>query len=250
MIPIAGYRFRIRDLPFLALAKMGKILLGGPTKNYLLRPVVIGVEGHRWIWRPKSDDGVAFGRHEPFLMTHMKLDPSEVFLDVGAHVGRYTVRLAKRCRQVIAIEPNPHNLAGLRINLELNRLSNVRIIPFAAWDEEAIITLSNSGAGSTSRASGGGLRVKAIPIDALEFEGRLGLIKIDVEGSEVKVLEGARKTIAKHRPAIIVEVHSGLYGEHLWKSVVKILTELGYGHEEIGRIGGSVYLLARSDKHP
>src|SRR5215831_6573139 len=73
------------------------------------------------------------GYYERPLIAWLKesLRPSDVFWDVGAHIGSVTIVAATKCRQVVSFEPDPRSLSSLADNLEQNGLANVLMIPSA-----------------------------------------------------------------------------------------------------------------------
>lgn len=138
------------------------------------------------------------------------------FVDVGAHIGRYTVLVAKLIQNnglVVSIEPHPENYTKLLKNIELNGLRNVIPFQVAAWSHDCTLKLNVAfkyGQHSTVEDYGlGYLNIIAKSLDNLlqEFPYKKNIImKIDVEGAELHVLRGAEKTIKKYRPQIICEV--------------------------------------------
>jgi FkbM family methyltransferase len=168
-------------------------------------------------------------------------------IDVGAAVGFYSVLLAQRLHsgRVLAIEPIPSSLNRLRRNLELNGVSDkVDIFAGAATDREGEIQM-HSILGMEEYSSVGPIIHPAVPnkarsivaapsttIDSLVTQHSLrpGLIKIDVEGMEHKVLLGARRTLRDFRPVIYSELsdtllrHNGTSGQE----VVNFLKDHGY----------------------
>ncbi|MEM0500508.1 MAG: FkbM family methyltransferase, partial [Candidatus Korarchaeota archaeon] len=98
-------------------------------------------------------------------------------------------------------------------NIKLNNLNNVVALNIAAWKEEGILKLfigDMHGHHSVKRNFGLGyveVRAKALDevIDQLKVK-KVNLIKIDVEGAELEVLEGLARTLEKYRPTVIVEV--------------------------------------------
>jgi len=138
--------------------------------------------------------------------------PGDVCIDVGAHIGTYTIPLARIVGQkglVIAIEPSPIAQI-LSINVRLNRLQNVVIITKAAHSKKKKInfyfTPLVSEVSSLHKGWIKGImkiykrKVDAEPLDELLSElrysfHRIKLLKIDVEGNEIEVLRGARNTL-------------------------------------------------------
>ena len=165
------------------------------------------------------------GRYEPPLCAFLEARNTTGWtcFDVGANVGAIALVLAQRCGpqgRVYAFEPGPPNLARLRGNLKLNPQLAARTEVIAAgvadcagelwWAEE------KQNPGNALLASAGTDRVPVITLDdfvrerqtptaatpALE---RLDFIKIDVEGMELKVMQGARNTLLRLRPILYFE---------------------------------------------
>ncbi len=147
-----------------------------------------------------------------------------VFVDVGAHVGYYSLKAAKAVGsggRVLAIEPNPDTLQVLRANIAASGDSMITVEPVACSDSEGVLELfaasrNNTGATSLSRSNAlkfgferKSFRVRTRPLDALVQENRLDrvdVIKIDVEGAEILVLKGAERTLDLYHPVVTVEL--------------------------------------------
>jgi FkbM family methyltransferase len=145
-----------------------------------------------------------------FIRDHM-LSPGELVFDVGSHHGLHAVFMAQRPLRVIAIEPSPHNVAILRKNIALNGLQNVIVRQTAVGNARGSIRLpqdSNAGGVILSKTEAvPSIEVDLLPLDQLaEEHGFPHFLKIDVEGFEARVLEGARQ-ILERRPRIAIEVH-------------------------------------------
>lgn len=117
--------------------------------------------------------------------------PNAVSVDVGANAGYYSLTFAKLCQgPVIAYEPDPAARQRLARNLELNP----RLAPWIEVRASAVADSNGSG---------------AVTLDAdLATMTRVGLLKIDVDGPEVAVLDGARRLLTESHPHVIVETHS------------------------------------------
>jgi len=165
------------------------------------------------IWDPKTWN--AINRHLPRGGT---------LIDVGAHIGYYSLKgnlaMGPESR-VIAIEPNPVTLKVLQANIERNHATNITVEPVACSDREGTLEFFaswriNTARSSLSNVNAGGpegkvvekFMVRARPLDDIVSElhlDRVDVIKIDVEGAEWSVLQGAKQTIARFHPALIVE---------------------------------------------
>lgn len=182
-------------------------------------------DGFRWVVEPGTHDG--FGPHhaeqEPFgNSVHdfimKQIEPGMTFLDVGAHVGHYTIRAAHKGAKVVAVEANPMTSARLLENLVMNHLGGkVQLLAYALWDEPSVLHLAH---GTSEEIRSGGMRVlpydtgvgvtvPAVTFDSLGFT-QVDVAKIDTEGADIRILRGMRETIARCHPVLIIEDHSYL----------------------------------------
>ena len=139
----------------------------------------------------------------------------EIAIDVGAHIGSYALRMAKRFRRVVAFEPNPFNRHILDLNVQLNKATNVQVEDAALSDRDEyssfFVHRSADGTGSLNPHHYGFkydrmIRVKVKRIDSFEFSS-IDLLKIDAEGSELPILMGGATTIGRTKPILAIEVH-------------------------------------------
>lgn len=143
------------------------------------------------------------------------LPPDGVFLDIGANVGIHTLAVARHLAgggTVLAFEPHPVNHRILVHNIAQNGLRHAVAENLGLADAPAVLTgaLATDG-GNWSLASRGDYRfeVRLVRLDDYLHDHplpRIDLMKIDVEGAEVRVLQGARRTIERFRPLIVFEV--------------------------------------------
>jgi FkbM family methyltransferase len=147
-----------------------------------------------------------------------------VCYDVGANLGVYAIQFSNMVGptgKVVAFEPNPHALRMLRHHVAINNLSNVRIVAAAAaeapgtadfyaanWNGMGRLGAANSGLKETERFT--------VPVTTVDEQvAQTGLVPdfilIDVEGFEIVVLEGARNTVLRHRPTVVVEMHPDVW---------------------------------------
>ena len=143
------------------------------------------------------------------------LGSGDVFVDIGAHVGWFTVRAAQRIGStgtVYAFEPYPPNAESLRANVTRNSLENVRISAVALSDNRGTVRIARHADSDSASATVGlttgsdAFDVTTNRLDDLVPEGASpALIKIDVEGLEESVLEGAVQTLRRTR-AVLVEI--------------------------------------------
>src|SRR5579884_2302487 len=158
-------------------------------------------------WQPEIWDALAPGLHE-----------GSVFFDVGAHIGYFSIKAARKVGnsgRVVSFDPNPEILKLLRDNITANHLTNVIVEPIACTDREQMLTFyavptRNTGASSLARdnaqpwsESTRSYQVRGRPIDDVVRElklNRVDAIKVDVEGGEVSVLRGALDTLKRYHP--------------------------------------------------
>lgn len=170
-------------------------------------------DGYRWYVRehPRfSHDGSTLQFRE--ISTYRALrdasSKDKVFVDIGSHVGYYTVRLAKYYKKVVAIEPNPYSIQALKENIRLNNLTNVEVIECACGDVESEAVLYDRGAMATLLPvveCWERIKVKVKPLDDLVE--KADVIKIDAEAYEEKILLGAKRILSECKPVIIIEHH-------------------------------------------
>jgi len=163
----------------------------------------------------------ALGEIEPEVQALMQrvLRPGDVFYDVGASIGFFTVlgaRVVGPEGRVVAVEPFPDAADRLRRNVELNGFASVTV------EQAAVADTSRQGTfvggeklvwgwllreGEARGAEG--VEVSVVTIDDLVARGTPppSMIKLDVEGAEVLALRGAADTLARIRPAVVCETH-------------------------------------------
>lgn len=201
---------------------------------------------------------VYVGLHEfqpmAFLLHYMRQD--DLFIDVGANIGSYTVLAAGAVgADVMAIEPSPNTFEQLQDNLHLNRL-NTLVTPFlAAAGEAASRVQFVADSGTTSHVlpgtssvvldGPGTLQVDVVMLDSLIASGPTKhsqlVMKLDVEGYELPALKGAVELFEKGRPgAVIVEVNgSGMKYGYSDRQVIRFLEYYGLrevSYDPFGRV--------------
>ena len=185
------------------------------------RGVVASRSGYPvWLDEQTYDFVVPYLReeYEPELSRFVSglLGPGDVFVDVGANIGHFSLLAAPVVGsdgEVWALEPDPLAFHALQRNVEVGGHENIRALNIAVAAEEGTVTLFRSGFGGgmnsliSSPESVGRepVEVRAVPIDALVDHEVRG-IKVDVEGVEATVLAGMRAVIARSPEAwVIVE---------------------------------------------
>ncbi|QIK79405.1 FkbM family methyltransferase [Sphingomonas piscis] len=167
-------------------------------------------------------------------------------LDVGANVGIFSCDFASRFDHVVAFEPVPRT----RDCLVLNVPPNVQVEPFAVADQEGVLTMyptvlncggsfiSNHPEVMTPEVSAKGkeqIEVQVRTIDSYGFD-EVDLIKLDIQGAEYLALLGAKETIVRNRPVVLVE-QKAVNAEHIpiIKKTSRMLRSWGMTAKEIAQ---------------
>ncbi len=145
--------------------------------------------------------------------------PGMIVLDIGAHVGLHTLRLARRAGsagRIVAVEPSPANAALLKTHLAWNGFANVEVVEAAVGQRPGEIEFAclsdaldpGSFANSLAYDIGGSrVKVRVTTIDDLCRDLVPDLIKIDIEGAEMQAIIGGRQTLLRHHPLLLVAIH-------------------------------------------
>lgn len=202
------------------------------------------------------------GSWENHLTTYIQyfVRPGSVCIDVGANVGFHTIAMAASCGQqgrVYAFEPDTRSFPRLIDNINLNPSLKPQIVPekLGVSNKKGNLKLFASGelSGNAYMAeeqnenywnSGGPEDFElciVTPLDEYLHEGeKVDFMKIDVEGMELEVLQGARKTIMSHKPIIVYETLLSCFDREKIKACERLLQDLGYSfffiHPEIQKL--------------
>lgn len=203
--------------------------------------LVRGINGSFFMVRRKSEDlqfvsPLSEAREFTFIKRYIRkyrhslkksssILTTTVFVDVGAHIGKYAINIAKLVDKVIAIEPDPYNFTVLKMNIILNGFKNIipvkmvvgsynRKVPFVsrhAFTAHSHVVKDHLHNGNLKIAY-----LKCRPLDSLLSElGLLGgdniyFVKIDVEGYEIEVLQGMKKTLENTKCLMIETTYKHL----------------------------------------
>jgi FkbM family methyltransferase len=233
-------RFGATRLDFIIkLTNTKYVLLRSPEKLYFI--IRYPYDGY-WVVSPEW---------EPEVKHVFRPKQGEVVIDVGAHIGAYTIsaaRIVGKKGLVVALEPDPENFDLLSMNIKLNKLSNVIALRTAAYESDGTSIMHRSeGSGTHSLVRIpekfiGEIKVPTVTLDTLvrRFNlDRVDWLKIDVEGAELCVLKGASSALEIVRN-LIAEVwnenQNGVFG---------ILKQRGYKITVLSEYVGGKYILAQ-----
>ena len=146
------------------------------------------------------------------------------YIDIGAHDGDTCIDLVDTFQRVYAFEPNPESIKAIP--------DTIKKFPFALGNkkEELVLTIPDNGYNNNKHGSivrhQSGIRQYSVSVrtlDGFEFK-EVDLIKIDVEGMELQVLEGSMQTLMKWRPVVLFENKRSRYN----KKLVDFFNEINY----------------------
>jgi FkbM family methyltransferase len=251
----AVHRIKIALLPKAELRKWPVIggFIGRARRRLLREPVRLGE------FRFYTDDGDSLGllAHRDYEPSEQELyraiiQPGETCVELGANLGVFAVlfgHLVGAGGKVYSFEPSPTNVALLRRNLALNAITNVEVIEKAASNRAETVTLHlsqwNCGDNriyASNLVSDGAVAVEAVALD--EFfaskPDHIDFLKIDIQGAELKALQGMEKMLHGNRVARIL-MEFWPYGLVRCGSepgeVLKLLRRHGYSLHEITEVG-------------
>lgn len=159
---------------------------------------------------------IALGKYEKYETAIMlgQLNINSVVVDVGANIGYYTLLMAMRAKKVYAIEPDKDCFEILKKNVEENGLKNVVLINMAASNKkgEKYLMRDEKNQGNSKINDKNGETILTRTLDNMLInEQKISLIKVDTQGWETQVIEGAKKIIKRDRPTLFLEYTPGEY---------------------------------------
>jgi FkbM family methyltransferase len=154
--------------------------------------------------------------------------PGDLFVDVGANIGFYSVLAGRRGARVKAFEPTPEACAVCRRNAVLNGIDGLLSVREAACGSASgkaqfLVGLDIENRIVPNDPSAVSVEMTTLDDEVTEPIRGLLMLKVDAEGHDLEVLAGARKLIQRFRPVVLVEVWDG------GRQVGDVLSPLGYG---------------------
>jgi FkbM family methyltransferase len=187
----------------------------------LLKPTYVVINAHRLYidkWDATlSQELLLSGKWEDYEVAIFKgrIHPGDTVVDIGAHIGYYTLIAAKQVGNkglVYAFEPDPRNFALLKENINANGYRNVVLVNKAVSDTsgngQLYLNSENTGDHRIFNADPDRQAIKIAITTLDEFfkdkEKRINIIKMDIQGSELRTLRGARKLITQNKSIIVM----------------------------------------------
>ena len=179
------------------------------------------LRGKKWQFT-SSIPSCAFGTYEQHIATRLqgRLKAGSVFFDIGANVGYYTLfasTLVGDSGRVISFEPEPGNMQMLVEHTTINKCINVIPVQKALSDMPGIVRFDGTAHTMCKFSDDGNIEVECTTLDTFIQDSGISpdILKMDVEGAEVKALHGADSCLSEIRPEIVLSVHDGLLDECL-----------------------------------
>jgi FkbM family methyltransferase len=211
--------------------------------NFLVEDNILTLKKNKFYTRKKTLDFLFMSRYyEPETTTFILNNKGKVMINVGSHIGRFSILSSKNYKEVYAIEPHPSNFSSLKKNLELNKIKNVRALNYAASDSEKSVFLGEIGinTGAVRINAKGNIKIKALPLDKILGKKvnrkDVDLMLIDVEGHELEVLNGSKSVLKNGSPKLIIESFNP-------GKIVGFLKK--YGYEKKGLLDGYNHLFVK-----
>lgn len=152
-------------------------------------------------------------------------------IDVGAHVGSWSIGFSKLFKKVFAFEADQTNFSFLGKNIEAHKSNNIQTFYTAIGETQKQVSIQKGtqNSGQSHVCNGNSVEMKKID-DFIELFNNINLIKIDVEGYEYNAILGAKETILKFAPLIMIEVNglSEQYYNIPKEKIFGLLKEFGY----------------------
>lgn len=176
---------------------------------------------------------------EKWIKQVEKLIIGKVFIDIGANIGIYSLSLFKKAEYTYAFEPDRNNYKKLVRNIKINHINTIKTIKKAVFDKNgstATLYKSEMDKGWSSlmvHYTDGSELVKLVTLDYFLIKNKIkniGLIKIDVEGAELKILKGSQKTIHRLHPPILIEFNKvfSKVSENGMVDIYQLMTKSNY----------------------
>ena len=160
--------------------------------------------------------------YETFKQDFINKHASGICVDLGAHIGLYTVLMSRKADQVIAFEPTDYTRKILEQTLKLNDCSNVNVRADVVAESTGTIKFHDTGSRISNANSlvpvGKSINLNSLALDDLQLS--IDFLKIDIEGAELMALKGAKKMLGSVK-FMTLEIHPSL------------LRKLGQNAEEI-----------------
>lgn len=187
-----------------------------------LRRVATGPGAGLWIATRHADPAIGCGTYEPNVQDAIMEDlhAGDVFYDIGANIGIFSLVAARRVGpsgRVHAFEPVKRNILALRHAIGRNQFNNIELSGVAVSSCSGVTRLNVARHIGGATLHGYGVPPDLshqVPVTTIAIDDKIAscswrpptLVKIDVEGAELAVLQGMAATMTQHRPHLLIEI--------------------------------------------
>jgi FkbM family methyltransferase len=241
-----------------SLKRVGRVIEAALTP----RRSALTFAGHefrfvRSIWWHDAHQASFDSEIAPYFATLRSQREYRRICDIGAATGLFSVAACARFRSgfVHAFEPSARQRILLRRNTSLNGYGNrIDVIPEGLWNASGTMAFRTHGAISSLRSSTGlpatldfGERVLVSTLD--DWARRraiigIDLIKMDIEGAELEAIEGAKATLLRDRPELLIQAYHVRDGARTFDRCATVLREMGYQVREAPASAGLLHAVA------
>ncbi len=230
-------------------------------RRVVRRPVVVRCAEGSLLYAPSWSRataliaGTGLTERDDALFVIDLLRPGDLFVDVGANVGFYTLLAARRGARVEAFEPTPEACAACERAIDLNGIRELARIQCVACGEAPGIARFTTGQDVGNHLAAGGepgidVTVSTLDAELAGHEAAMTMVKVDAEGHDLEVLRGALGAIERLRPVILTEIWTGGAGPlallepfgylpYAYDPATRTLSEIAAG----ARRGGNILLV-------
>lgn len=238
-IPFGRHRRRYR---FYQRIKNSELVLKRKIRHSgIVLPLNLGDWIQYWMFM----EGAYEKQWVDFLKPHVT---GKIFFDVGANVGGYTLTLAKSAARTYSFEASSANASILKNFVNLSKLNTIEVINKAvsnnSGERVSIYSSPDTGGNNTQfNDFGKGCEmVSTVTLDQFVADNNIdyvGVIKIDIEGSELAAFQGAHDLLNKSHPVLLVEFHALAAKQANWELVelYNLLKSYGYSAHKLRRNG-------------
>lgn len=195
----------------LARKDLSVIVSAAHTRDEILQILHDGSYPEELIFVAIPDEFLQFCTDQYFDPGIIRYEEEEVFVDAGCYALETSLELRKRCKRVkkvYAFEPDPKNYEVCLHNKEEHHFPEAEILPYGTWSESTELRFSGEHSVGSCFSKDGDIVVPVRAIDDVVVpEERVTFIKMDIEGSELESLKGARQTIQRDKPKLAICIY-------------------------------------------
>lgn len=146
-----------------------------------------------------------------FIDNLFKPSEEEVFIDAGCYDGESTLDFINWChgkyKKIYAFEPDSKNFKICQEMFKQTQINDFELMNVGLWNKDEVLSFTNTGGGDSRINDTGTSQIEAVSLDQILNGEKVTFIKMDIEGSELQALEGAKQTIQTYRPKLAICIY-------------------------------------------